>query len=137
MFNLTFERMYRIDRVKEDVNRKGRRQVNIDLFDGKGDSYVDGLYRKDANPTASRIEMICRYFGRPASYYLDLSEGDGSVVYAAEDIGYNHQAAMELKLAKEKEALYEQTIASKDELIRVLRDEMNHYRELYESLRNK
>jgi len=68
--------MWRKDRFEADVKRVGRSKVAADLFGDKTNTTINSYYgeRANMNPSLSTIEMFCRYFARPVSYYVDLSD---------------------------------------------------------------
>ena len=124
--------MFRYDRFNAEVKRVGKKNVIDGLFNGGANSSPNNYMKDGSNPSCDKIEAFCRFFGRPVSFFVDLSDGedDGKDFgrFANEPSNYLEEAEIKLAHAKEKEDLLRKIIQSKDEIISILNDEIARLR---------
>lgn len=120
--------MFRYDRFNEEVKRVGKKNVIEGLFNGGANSSPNNYMKEGANPSCDKIEAFCKFFGRPVSFFVDLSDGkdDGKDVgrHINESSNYLEETEIRLAHAREKEELLRNIIQSKDEIISILNDEI-------------
>lgn len=67
--------MFRYDRFNAEVKRVGKKNVIDGLFNGGANSSPNNYMKDGSNPSCDKIEAFCRFFGRPVSFFVDLSDG--------------------------------------------------------------